>query len=176
MVKHVYYKKQATGNTWHLLSEMDKQTWLKSRRERAKKRQEQIRQDQLIIEYFKVKYPIHYEEALKYYTSLNENYPTVRDLRKTWRFKDFKTTTKTCDNMLLEIPLTKTIMNEAKGTLKCHETNTTVENVGHILPGEETISEESLPGEETISEESVVNINALFPDIDMSTLKKQGLP
>ena len=56
-------KKQAAGSTWHSLSEMDKQERLNRRRERARARSEQDRQDRVVAAYIKVKYPVYYEEA-----------------------------------------------------------------------------------------------------------------
>ena len=149
MVKHVYYKKSKRPVVLSICS----------------RKMEQVYQNQLIVEYIKVKYPIQYEEAREYYTSLYKMYPTVRDLRKTWRFRDFKATTKSSDSMILEIPLTKAIPKEAKETLECHEA-TSVENNDHILP----------EAKETISEGSVEKIDDIFPDIDMATLVSEIPP
>ena len=70
---------------------------------------------------------MYYEEAREYYTVLNNHYSGVRDLRKTWRFKDFESSTKGTDAMKLEIPLTK----EAKETTSV-ENN--VEKIDAIFP------------------------------------------
>ena len=76
-------KKQATGSTWHLLTKMERQAHLMIRRARDKKRKQEIRQDQLMINYIKAKYPIIYREASDYYSTLNAKHPTTNDLRKT---------------------------------------------------------------------------------------------
>ena len=133
-------KKQAAGSTWHLLSKMGKERQLRRRRERDQTRKKQDRQDRLMVEYIKVKYPVQYEEAREYYNSLNKQYSNVRDLRKTWRFKDFKTSTKSTDNMKLEIPLVK-------------------------IPEESKEIHEATNIKETISEGNVQKIGDIFPDI-----------
>ena len=105
MVKHVYYKKQATGCTWHSLSKMEKGRALSVRRERDKKRKEQSRKDQLMINYVNIKHPLVYKEAERYYTKLNHLYPTKLDLRKTPRFKELTRDPVIKDNLSLNIPL-----------------------------------------------------------------------
>ena len=140
-------KKQEAGCTWHSLLEMDKQARLKQRRERAQIRKEQDRKDRVIVEYFKVKHPVQYEEALKYYTLLNNQYSNINDLRKTSGFKHFKATTRTTDSLVLEIPLAK-MPKEAK------ENNTLPE----------------------AKETNVEKIDAIFPDIDMNDLVSEIPP
>ena len=107
MVKHVYYKKQATGCAWHLLSKMEKQIHLSIRRERERKRKAQSRKEQLMNAYINTRHPLVYKEAEQYYVRLNEKYPDKIDLRKTSRFKELAkihiTTVK--DNMRLDIPM-----------------------------------------------------------------------
>ena len=124
---------------------MDKERQLIRRREREQARKKQDRQDRLMIEYIKVKYPVQYEEAREYYNSLNKQYSNVHDLRKTWRFKDFKASTKTTDNMKLEIPLVK-------------------------IPKEPKEIHEATNIKETISEGNGQKIDDIFPDIDMNDL------
>ena len=102
MVKYVYYKKQATGCTWHLLSEMDAR--LIKRRQQDKKRKEQARKDQLMIGYINVRHPLIYKEALEYYSQINRIYPDKHNLLKTPRFKELKPRAIK-DNMDLRIPL-----------------------------------------------------------------------
>ena len=107
MVKHVYYKKQATGCAWHSLSKMEKQIHLSIRRERERKRKAQSRKEQLMNAYINTRHPLVYKEAEQYYARLNEKYPDKIDLRKTSRFKELAkihiTTVK--DNMRLDIPM-----------------------------------------------------------------------
>ena len=107
MVKHVYYKKQATGSAWHLLSKMEREMRLSRRRERDRRRKERIRQDQLMIAYIKVKYPVIHEEANKYNT-INALFKDKKDLRKTDHFRARLFQTEYSDNMVLQIPLIPT--------------------------------------------------------------------
>ena len=140
---------------------MEKETHLRIRRERDRKRKEQIRQDQLMISYIKVKYPVQYKEAREYYNALNTAYATRKDLRKTLTFKEFQFVTKSTDNMVLEIPLMppeankETLKDEVKETLK-HETK-------------ETLKHET---KETLKHEvkETLNVVDIFPDIDPDTL------
>ena len=108
MVKHVYYKKQATDSAWHLLSKMEKEMRLSRRRERDRRRKERIRQDQLMIAYIKVKYPVIHEEANKYYNTINALFKDKKDLRKTDHFRAQLFQTEYSDNMVLQIPLIST--------------------------------------------------------------------
>ena len=140
-------KKQATGSTWHLLSEMDKEGKLSQRRARDKKRKQEIRQDLLMINYVKAKYPIIYKEASEYYSTLNAKHPTTSDLRKTWRFKEFISNTKTSDDMVLEIPLTKHKDKETPNhESKDHEVN------------------------------EMMYVDDIFPDINLNTLVPELSP
>ena len=123
---------------------MDKQTLLSRRREIALKKREQDRKHRIVLEYFNIKYPVLYQEAIKYYTGLNLQYPNVKDLRKTAGFRHFKETTPSIDTMVLKIPMAN-IQNEAKGTLP-----------------ERTSVEINTNAEETI--------DTIFPDIDMNDL------
>ena len=109
----------------------------------------------VIIEYFNVKYPVLYQEAVKYYTCLNQQYPNTKDLRKTVGFKHFKATTTSTDTMVLKIPLVNA-QEEAKGTLP---EGTNVEQINTFSPNTDTNAEETN-----------VNINTIFPDIDMNDL------
>ena len=159
MVKHVYYKKQATDGSWHSVAKMDKQAQLNRRREIALKKREQDRKHRIVLEYFNIKYPVLYQEAIKYYTDLNQQYPNVKDLRKTAGFKHFKATTTSTDTMVLKIPMVN-IQNEAKGTLPegtSVEINTNAEEtIDTIFPDINTNAEET--------------IDTIFPDIDMNDL------
>ena len=137
---------------------MEKQTQLMIRRARDRKRKEQIRKDQLMIDYIKVKYPVKYEEARDCYNTLNKIYPTTNDLRKTCRFKEFQTNTKSCDNFVLEIPLMNPEPNGAKETLN-HEVKVTINH-----EAKEMLNHEA---KETINVETIDDI---FPDIDPATL------
>ena len=58
------------------------------RREYATK----ARQDRTMIAYLEVKYPEVYEDAVKYYNTLNQKYPSKLDLRKTDEFYVLKST------------------------------------------------------------------------------------
>ena len=113
MVKHVYYKKQATGCTWHLLSKMERQIPLSKRREQERKRKKQARQERLMIGYIGIKYPLVYKEAKEYYNKLNNIYPNKHDLLKTPRFRELQPS-KIRDNMSLKIQLTNLEANKAK--------------------------------------------------------------
>ena len=97
-------KKQATGCTWHLLSKMERQTLLVKRREQERKRKQQERQNQLMIGYINVKYPLIFKEAQEYFNKLRSIYPNKHNLTKTPRFKELKPGTIR-DNMALQIPL-----------------------------------------------------------------------
>ena len=116
MVKHVYYKKQATGCTWHLLSKMERKAFLVKRREQDRKRKEQARQERLMVGYINVKYPLIYKEAKGFYNKVNNLYPDKHDLLKTARFKELQHGTIK-DNMLLRIPLTNLQTNKPEETL-----------------------------------------------------------
>ena len=105
MVKHVYYKKQATSCTWHSLSKMEKGRALSVRREQQRKRNAQVRKDQLMINYVNIKHPHVYKEAERYYTKLTHIYPSKLDLRKTPRFKELTRDPVIKDNLNLSIPL-----------------------------------------------------------------------
>ena len=137
---------------------MDKQTRLNIRRARDRKRKEEIRQDQLMINYIKVKYPVIYGESRDYFSTLNTLYPTRHDLRKTWLFKQFKTNTKSCDNMVLEIPL----MN--------HKTNEDKETINH--------EDKETPNHEAKDHEAkeTTYVDDIFPDIDPTTLLPELSP
>ena len=175
MVKHVYYKKASDRQCLAFIVEkMEKQTQLMIRRARDKKRKEQIRKDQLMIDYIKVKYPVKYEEARDYYNTLNTIYPTTHDLRKTWRFKEFQTNTKSCDNMVLKISLMNPEPNGAKETLNDEAKGTLNDEAKETLNDEakDTINHEAKEmlnheAKETINVETIDDI---FPDIDPATL------
>ena len=134
---------------------MDKQGKLNRRRTLYEKRRQETRQDRLIAAYIKVKYPVYYEEAREYYTTLNKRYSHVRDLRKTVHFKTFESSTKGTDTMKLEIPLTKP--KEAKE-------KASVEKIDTIFPNIDmnTIVSELPP--------------PIFPDIDMNTIVSELPP
>ena len=132
---------------------MEKQVQLTIRRARDRKRKEQIRKDQLMINYIKVKYPLKYEEASDYYNTLNKMHPTTHDLRKTYRFKEFKGNTKSHDNLVLKIPLMNPESNGDKETIN-HEPKDTTNH----------------EAQEMINREDKETINDIFPDIDPATL------
>ena len=50
------------------------------------------RQDRTMVAYLEVKYPEVYEDAVKYYNTLNQKYPSKLDLRKTDEFHVLKPT------------------------------------------------------------------------------------
>ena len=108
MVKHVYYKKQATGSTWHLLSKMaskaTSEAVLEKKRKRNHERSQQVRQERLMTAYINIRHPLIHKEAKEYYNKLNRLYPGKRDLIKTPRFQELKQS-KITDNMELRIPL-----------------------------------------------------------------------
>ena len=108
MVKHVYYKKQATGSTWHLLSKMaskaTSEAVLEKKRKRNHERSQQARQERLMTAYINIRHPLIHKEAKEYYNKLNRLYPAKRDLIKTPRFQELKQS-KITDNMELQIPL-----------------------------------------------------------------------
>ena len=133
---------------------MEKQARLTIRRERDKKRKTQIRKDQLMISYIKTKYPIKYEEAREYYDNLNTAHPTAKDLRKTLRFKVFQAETKSCDEMVLKIPLTNPGPSEDK------EMTSHKDTINH------EVGEMQNQDGETIN----AGTDDIFPDIDLTTL------
>ena len=120
MVKHVYYKKQATGSIWYS-SKMDKATFLKLKRENARKRKHICRKDLLITAYVNKRYPLIYKEAEIYYNKLNEIHSTKIDLRKTREFKALPHANTIKDKMCLDIRLIPT------QTVECPPTTQTVE-------------------------------------------------
>ena len=186
MVKHVYYKKQATGCTWHLLSKMEKQTKLEIRRERDRKRKECIRQDQLMIGYIKVKHPLIYEQAREYYNTMNSMYSNKKDLRKTASFKDFEVSTFNRptksnepaynDNMVLEIPLINPETKEPEETVN-QEAEERMNSETVNQEAEERMNSEAVDSifldipavatEETVNREAV---DTIFPNITEATL------
>ena len=87
---------------------MNKEERLNRRRELTIKKKEQERKNKVVFEYFNIKYPVLYQEAIKFYTCLNEQYPTAKDLVKTAGFTHFKSTTVSTDTMVLKIPLVET--------------------------------------------------------------------
>ena len=109
MVKHVYYKKQATDCTWHLLSKMEREKRLLVRRQQERERNKEKRKTLLMVEYIRIKHPSIYDEASEYYEALNEEYFDKHDLRKLEQVKRLKPNTHNSkvykDNMLLNIPL-----------------------------------------------------------------------
>ena len=109
MVKHVYYKKQATDCTWHLLSKMEREKRLLVRRQQERERSNEKRKALLMVEYIRIKHPSIYDEASEYYEALNEEYFDKHDLRKLEQVKRLKRNTHNSkvykDNMLLNIPL-----------------------------------------------------------------------
>ena len=157
MAKHVYYKEQATGSAWHSVAKMEKQIQLVRRREIALRKTEQDRKDKVVIEYFNVKYPVLYQEAVKYYTCLSQQYPNIKDLRKTAGFKHFKATTTSTDTMVLKIPLVNAQEEAKKNETLAEGTN--VEEINTFFPNTDTNAEETN-----------VNINTILPDIDMNDL------
>ena len=118
---------------------MERQVHLTTRRAAYKKRKQEVRQEQLMINYIKAKYPIIYKEASDYYSTLDAMYPTTNDLRKTWRFKEYISNTKTSDDMVLQIPLINHKDKEAPNhevearEVEDHEVNETV-HVDDIFP------------------------------------------
>ena len=109
MVKHVYYKKQATDCTWHLLSKMERGKRLLVRRQQERERNNEKRKALLMVEYIRIKHPSIYDEASEYYEALNKEYFDKHDLRKLKQVKRLKPNTHNSkvykDNMLLNIPL-----------------------------------------------------------------------
>ena len=124
---------------------MERQVQLTKRRERDRKRKEQIRQDQLMIAYIKIKHPTIYEEANQYYNTMNAIYINKKDLRKTARFKEVEAdTTKRSsetvyhDNMILEIPLIQPATKKPEetdiATAETSEERMNLEAVDSIFP------------------------------------------
>ena len=155
---------------------MERQVQLARRRERDRKRKEQVRQDQLMIGYIKVKHPSIYEEAREYYNTMNNIYSSKKDLRKTARFKEievsiFKRPTKSNetvynDNMVLEIPLIEPGTKEPEETVNQEaEERMNLEAVDSIFPGIAAAATE-----ETVNQEAV---DSIFPDIAAATLVQE---
>ena len=144
---------------------MERQQHLLKRRERDRKRKEQIRKDQLMIAYIKVKHPSLYKEATEYYDSINVIYKDKKDLRKTPRFREVELTTSNRptkdhevmynDNMVLRIPLiTQDEMSDE---------TTNKEATDSIFPHSET-------PDEMANKEAV---DSIFPHIDAATLVQE---
>ena len=100
---------------------MERQEHLTLRRVAYRKRKQEVRQEQLMVSYIKAKYPMIYREANDYYSTLNEIHPNINDLRKTWRFKEFVSSTKTRDNMVLKIPFKITPKDKEVEDKEIHE-------------------------------------------------------
>ena len=166
MVKHVYYKKQATGCTWHLLSKMERKAFLVKRRELDRKRKQQTRQERLMVGYINVKYPLIYKEAKEFYNKVNNLYPDKHDLLKTARFKELQQGTIK-DNMLLRIPLTNLQTNKPEETLSrkaidqrpLAEKTLNLEVIDQRPPAQETLNLEVIdqrpPAQETLNLEVI---------------------
>ena len=91
MAKHVYLSKRAALGI-HLskmASAQRKERYINNRRERISK----ARQALLMNEYIQIKHFEIYREAAEYYNELNKKYPTKRDLRKCYEFRDWKSKT-----------------------------------------------------------------------------------
>ena len=69
---------------------MDKKTRVERRKELRRVQRSKIRQDLLISEYVQYKYFDVYSEAAEFYNTLNAQYPTKYDLRKTDEYKWWK--------------------------------------------------------------------------------------
>ena len=175
MVKHVYYKK-ASDRLYlaFVVEKMERQVQLTKRRERDRKRKEQIRQDQLMIAYIKIKHPTIYEEANQYYNTMNAIYINKKDLRKTARFKEVEAdTTKRSsetvyhDNMILEIPLIQPATKKPEetdiATAETSEERMNLEAVNSIFPDIATTE----TSEERMNPDTV---DSIFPDIATHTL------
>ena len=132
---------------------MDKKARLDRRREITKEKREHGRMSNLVLEYFNVKYPVLYQEAAKFYASLNQQYPTTKDLRKTPGFNHFKATTVTTDTMVLKIPLDEaTYVEEINSKPKETDTN---------------------PKEADKNPEENPNVDMIFPDIETNDLLEE---
>ena len=147
---------------------MERQVQLTKRRERDRKRKEQIRQDQLMIAYIKIKHPTVYEEANQYYNTMNAIYINKKDLRKTARFKEVEAdTTKRSsetvyhDNMILEIPLIQPATKKPEetdiATTETSEERMNPDTVDSIFPDIATAE----TSEERMNLEPV---DSIFPD------------
>ena len=116
---------------------MDKQERLERRRDLSKMKKEEYRKNNILLEYFNTKYPVIYQEAMKFYLHLNQQYSTIKDLRKTPGFKHFKVSTVSTDTMLLEIPLsegTKTKAKETEQNVEMTKAKETEQNVEFCFP------------------------------------------
>ena len=163
---------------------MERQHHLLKRRERDRKRKEQIRKDQLMIAYIKVKHPLLYKEATEYYDSINVIYKDKKNLRKTPRFREVESTTSNRptkdhevmynDNMVLKIPLItqdemsdETTNKEAADSIFPHDETpdetTNKEAADSIFPHDETPDE--MANKETV--------DSIFPHIDVATLVQE---
>ena len=161
---------------------MEKQTKLSRRREQDRKRKHQVRQDQLMVRYIHVKYPLIFKEADEFYQTLNNMYPNKIDLRKTARFKELEVDitnpsiqhdqTTYNDNMILKIPLIDIQANEPNEP-DCEKTPE--EAVDAIFPTIDEIPENKeavgaiFPTIDEIPENKEA-VDAIFPTIAAATL------
>ena len=89
MVKHVYLSRRSAVLAKTCLK-MDLNTRKERKRNQRRDKSCRIRKDMIITEYIQIKYKDTYKDAVEFYKSLHEKYPTKYDLRKTVEFKLFK--------------------------------------------------------------------------------------
>ena len=71
------------GCVWHSLSKMDKAQRVQRRRELRRHDRMNVRKALFVSDYIHHKYYNFYSEAEEFYNSINSQYPTKHDLKKT---------------------------------------------------------------------------------------------
>ena len=125
---------------------MDRQAKLHMRREQDRRRANEKRKAHFVAEYVQIKYPTIYNEASEFYQKLDALHPNKNDLRKVDLFKHLKksqtqqeTTAETTqqvqynDNMLLEIPLTRSLNIAEEGTDLQQKQNEVIDSIQPTL-------------------------------------------
>ena len=128
---------------------------------KRKARDDGRRKDSFISEYFQIKYPHIYVEAIKYHDKLRDFYPQKHDLRKTDHFKRLKTGPQQATN---------TGPQQATNTGPQQATNTGPQQATNTGPqqSENTIKlnmELKIPLWKTSTLESAQDINAVAEEV-----------
>ena len=146
---------------------MENRADLTKRRALYHKRTEEARKDRFVSRYIQAKYPIVYSEAKEFY-NLSAKYPTVSDLRKTLHFKDFLSTTKPTDCMVLQIPLDRHDRSPNKEDENQQVENHEVQN--QQVQNHEVEKHQTVHGNDTIPDIDI-DMNTLVPELSPETME-----
>ena len=147
---------------------MENRPDLTKRRTLYYKRKEEDRKDRVVSRYIQAKYPVLYSEATEFYGVLNAKYPTVSDLRKTLHFKDFLSTTKPTDCMVLQIPLDRHDRSPNKEDENQQVENHEVQN--QQVQNHEVEKHQTVHGNDTLPDIDI-DMNTLVPELPPETLE-----